>query len=96
MEAPGIEPSARRVENGRKRAQTDGNGRGSGDLNGKMRGFATAIRPDAAASVYQVYKRRIASWAKPAKALQTDESGRKRLQTDVAERVYQVYQADDQ
>jgi hypothetical protein len=56
VEAPGIEPSARRVANGRKRTQTGGNGRGSGDLNGTMRPFATAIRPDAAAPVYQVYQ----------------------------------------
>ncbi len=56
VEAPGIEPPATRVENGRKRTQKDGNGRGSAGLNGKMRPFATAIRPDATASVYQVYQ----------------------------------------
>jgi integrase len=61
VEAPGIEPSARGVANGRKRTQADGNGRGSGDLNGKMRPFATAIRPDATASVYQVYQAAIRS-----------------------------------
>ena len=56
MEAPGIEPFAARVENGRKRFQTDGNGRRTAGLNGEMRPFATAIRPDATASVYQVYQ----------------------------------------
>ncbi len=67
MEAPGIEPFAARVENGRKRTQRDGNGRGSGGLNGKMHPFATAIRPDATASVYQVYqggKRRRPLWGR--------------------------------
>lgn len=65
MEAPGIEPSARRVENGRKRTQTDGNGRGSAALSGKMRPFATAIRPDATASVYQVYQTTLRGTAIP-------------------------------
>ncbi len=49
-------PSARGVENGRKRTQADGNGRRFAGLSGKMRPFATAIRPDATASVYQVYQ----------------------------------------
>lgn len=56
MEAPGIEPPARVVANGRKRTQAGGNGRRSAGLNGKMRPFATTIRPDATASVYQVYQ----------------------------------------
>jgi hypothetical protein len=41
VEAPGIEPSARQVENGRKRTQTDGNGRRSAGLNGTMPPFET-------------------------------------------------------
>ncbi len=53
VEAPGIEPPATGVENGRKRTKRDGNGRGSAGLIGKMRPFATAIRPDATALVYQ-------------------------------------------
>ena len=45
VEAPGIEPSARRVENGRKWTQTDGNGRGSAGLSGKMRPFRPRYDP---------------------------------------------------
>src|SRR6266540_1816797 len=58
VEAPGIEPFAAGVENGRKRRQTDGNGRGSAPLSRMMRPFATGVRPDATASVYQVYQGR--------------------------------------
>jgi hypothetical protein len=56
VEAPGIERSATGGEDGRKRTQTDANGRGSASLSGKMRPFATALRPDATAPVYQVYQ----------------------------------------
>lgn len=56
VEAPGIEPPARVVANGRKRTKADGNGRRSRGLSETMRPFATAMRPDSTVSVYQVYQ----------------------------------------